>query len=126
MNKNILFKRLIMALCLSALVATMACEEEEAEPLEPTRLIVSADGEELWPNVVEVFVGDTITFYTSLYENEEYIWTVDPSFTFVENTNKFSVSVFFDQVGSGVIQVEALGINGTRTVSVVEKEEEEG
>ena len=111
MKKYVPVKLVISALSFVFLVANVSCEEDEISPYEPDRLIVSGPA--------EVAPGATATYYTSLYENETYSWTVPTGATIIEGEGTSSIDVSFTAAGSGDVTVAGRGINGTTAVTVV-------
>ena len=111
MKNYFLFK---LALSLLVLFAVISCEEDEVGPFEPDSLTISG------PN--EVAPGATATYYTSLYEEATYNWTVPAGVTITEGAGTFSIDVAFDEAfstaGSGEISVSAVGVEGSKTVTL--------
>ena len=114
MKNYLSFKLFLSALCLLSLVINVSCDEEEnAEPFEPYRLIIGGEN--------EVAPGDTVTYSTSLYENETYTWSVPAGAEIVSGAGTFKIDVYFNADGSGDITVAAgsRDITGTLPVEVV-------
>ena len=112
MKKYLPFQLFLSMLCVLSLVISVSCDEEDtAEPFEPYRLVIGGE--------TEPAPGDTITYSTSLYENETYTWDVPDGATIVSGDGTFKIDVAFSAAGSGDITVSGRGVDGTLAVEVM-------
>lgn len=111
MRKNAL---LLSVLSIAVSLAVVSCDDEEIGPFAPDRLVVSG------PGAVEP--GDTATYFTALYEDETYNWSVPTGATIVEGAGTNSIDITFGEAfstaDSGNVTVSARGLEGTKTVKV--------
>ena len=111
MKIRVSFKMAFSIFGMIALLANVACTDDDVTTLEPTELMV------LGPE--EVSPGDTATYTTDRYTGETYTWTVPAGATITSGSDTPIIMVTFSAAGSGEITVAARGINGSKMVDVI-------